>query len=70
MKILDFLCSVGLVDKRRAMNWGLRQLFGTAKGTALSQVVDLVAAGTHTVSPVDTPAAFDLSALVNNMRGL
>ena len=70
MNILNLLLSLGIINKEKMISWSLRQTFGTQKGAVLNQVVGAVAAGTHTVVPVENPTIMSIVDLVNSMKGL
>ncbi len=52
MNVLNILRSLNIINPRKAVTWGLHQVFGTEKGKAIDAHIDGIAAGTHDVVPI------------------
>ncbi len=52
MNILNILRSLNIINPRKAVSWGLHQVFGTEKGNLIDSHIDGIAAGTHDVVPI------------------
>ena len=70
MNVFNLLCSLGIINKQKAVFYALNHIFGSEKGKVLNQVVDAVASGTHTVLPLANPSVMSITNLVNDMKGL